>query len=514
MSNRRALVVASDEYVDPALRALAAPRRDATDLAEVLTDPKIGGFEVASVINRPHHEVQRAIARFFSLSQRSDTLLFYFSGHGVKDENGLLYFAMSDTERDLLSATSVPSTFVSGQLEQARADTKIVILDCCFGGAFSRAFTAKADMTIDIAEELRGIGRVVITASSAMQYSFELSTLEGPESRSLFTKHLVHGLRTGDADTDGDGQVTVDELYRYVHDEVVRESPNQRPTISSEVQGRVLVGLSPRGVLPILLPVELRAAIASPLARVRRGAVEELADLRDRGQVAAMLAAKAALEQLVNDDSAIVARAASTSLLPTTLRALVASPSAHLRVSAVKDVTVLLGVDDLTIVAAARVVLTGLMSDPDVEVSELARLAVHSPGQMSFPSSAELPAAECSTPLGGTTDVMDRSAEPEPRQAEDEFNPPSNETAKTIVEPSNAMSRHDPRPINAVGLSLDDRATIWAVLGSLSFSVGGLVTIMEGLVGNYDRAWKIGVGTVAIVALLAGLAIRASRAEK
>ena len=37
---------------------------------------------------------------------------------------------------------------------------------------------------------------------------------------------------------------------------------------------------------------------------------------------------------------------------------------------------------------------------------------------------------------------------------------------------------------------------------------------MEGLVGNYDRAWKTGVGTGVIVALLVGLAIRADRPEK
>ena len=120
---------------DAGLSALVAPRRDAAALAEVLADPSVGGFEVQVLLNRLHHEVQRTLAQFFVSSSRDETLLLYFSGHGVKDENGLLFFAMPDTELELLSATAVASTFVSNQLDRARAETKLVVLDCCYSGA-------------------------------------------------------------------------------------------------------------------------------------------------------------------------------------------------------------------------------------------------------------------------------------------------------------------------------------------------------------------------------------------
>jgi YVTN family beta-propeller protein len=63
---RRALLVATYEYEDAGLRRLAAPERDVEALADVLEDQAVAGFDVQVVINRPTHEVGRAIADFFA----------------------------------------------------------------------------------------------------------------------------------------------------------------------------------------------------------------------------------------------------------------------------------------------------------------------------------------------------------------------------------------------------------------------------------------------------------------
>jgi hypothetical protein len=47
---RRALLVAADEYVDPALTRLRAPVGDVTALAEVLGEAMLGDFEVRRLI--------------------------------------------------------------------------------------------------------------------------------------------------------------------------------------------------------------------------------------------------------------------------------------------------------------------------------------------------------------------------------------------------------------------------------------------------------------------------------
>lgn len=65
---------------------------------------------------------------------------------------------------------------------------------------------------------------------------------------------------------------------------------------------------------PAPLPAELRQAIASPLAGVRAGAVQELAWIQRGPHVGMALAARLALEELTQDDSGSVAAAATAAL--------------------------------------------------------------------------------------------------------------------------------------------------------------------------------------------------------
>ena len=55
---RKALIVANDEYEQAALRNLLAPRADAEALGRVLGDPQIGDFAVQVVRNEPSYVIQ------------------------------------------------------------------------------------------------------------------------------------------------------------------------------------------------------------------------------------------------------------------------------------------------------------------------------------------------------------------------------------------------------------------------------------------------------------------------
>ena len=57
-------------------------------------------------------------------------------------------------------------------------------------------------------------GRVVLTASRATEYSFEGDPVPGSVmTGSVFTIALLHGIKTGEADLDRDGYVSVDVAY-------------------------------------------------------------------------------------------------------------------------------------------------------------------------------------------------------------------------------------------------------------------------------------------------------------
>ncbi len=316
---RSALIVACDQYTDPGLRRLRAPASDAQALAAVLQDPAIGGFEVRTLLNEPAHVVSLAVEEFFADRRPGDLLLVHFSGHGVKDQDGELYFAASNTRLGLLGATAVAAEFVSRRMNRSRSRRVVLLLlDCCYAGAFERGLVARSGVDIGIEQQFGGRGRAVITASSAMEYAFEAGTLtDAPEvPPSVFTSALVEGLETGEADRDRDGQVGLDELYDYVYDAVRATTPNQTPgKWTFGVEWELYIARRSRPVTtPALLPPELRQAIDSPLAGVRGGAVQELARVLSGTHAGMALAARLALEQLTDDDSRTVAAAAIAAL--------------------------------------------------------------------------------------------------------------------------------------------------------------------------------------------------------
>ena len=315
---RKALIVASDQYTDPRLRRLRAPASDARSLATVLQDPQIGGFEVRTLLDEQAHVVNLAVEEFFADRRPGDLLLVHFSGHGIKDEDGELYFAASNTVLGRLGATAVAAEFVSRRMTRSRSRRVVLLLDCCYAGAFERGLVARAGVELGIEQQFGGRGRAVITASSAMEYAFEGGELAdtGEAAPSVFTSALVEGLASGEADRDQDGLVGLDELYDYVYDKVRAVTPNQTPgKWTFGVEGELYIARRARPVtMPALLPPELQHAIDSPLAGIRVGAVQELAGVL-RGRHAGMaLAARLALEQLTDDDSRTVAAAAAAAL--------------------------------------------------------------------------------------------------------------------------------------------------------------------------------------------------------
>jgi uncharacterized caspase-like protein len=276
-AGRNALIVASYEYQDPGLRRLRSPARDAEALAEVLRDPWIGHFSVLTILNEPAYKVNEAIEDFFSDRAPDDFLLLYLSCHGVKDEAGDLYFAMTDTKLGRLAATGVAADFVNRRMNRSRSRSIALLLDCCYAGAFDRGMLPRAAANIGVEGFLAGRGRAVITSSSAMEYAFEELQLvdAGDDRPSVFTSAVVEGLATGNADIDQDGLIALDELYEFVYQKVRQATPNQTPgkwTFGG--QGDLYIAWRKRPVaLPAPLPRELEQMLESPLAGARQGVI-------------------------------------------------------------------------------------------------------------------------------------------------------------------------------------------------------------------------------------------------
>lgn len=317
-SRRRALLVATGVYADPGLAALRAPTGDVDALAAVLADGSIGEFAVSRLVDRPTEELKMEIEAFFGNALRDDLLLLYFSCHGVLSQSRRFYFATASTALNLLRATAIEDSFVNDVVQHSRARSVVLILDCCHSGAFGKGLAPKSALTVDVEHRFEGRGRVTLSASTALEYAFEeadpatgINALEPAAPGSLFTRCLVDGLATGDADMDRDGRISVDELYDYVCQRMREDVTHQTPGMAGDVRGEIVIARSPRREG---LPTELHQAAGSRLAGVREGAAAELAELLAATDPRVAGAARSALERLARDDSGRVAARAREAL--------------------------------------------------------------------------------------------------------------------------------------------------------------------------------------------------------
>jgi uncharacterized caspase-like protein len=156
MARKLALIIGNSQYEDAGLSRLAAPDVDVRALVDILRTPGIGAFdEVTPLLNEGLATVRKAIARFFDAKHRDDLLLLYFSGHGVRDEQGHLYLAVRDTERAVLAGTAIEASYVTTRMDRSASKRLVLVLDCCHSGAFGHGAKAAQGAAVGTASACR-----------------------------------------------------------------------------------------------------------------------------------------------------------------------------------------------------------------------------------------------------------------------------------------------------------------------------------------------------------------------
>lgn len=243
MARKIALLIGVDDY-GAGLNSLRCPTNGAAAMRSVLKNPDIGGFdEVITLFNPDVGEMRSRISEIFVKLKKRDLVLFYFTGHGLKDMTGDFYLTTSQTE--LFSngrpnaGTAVEAHFLKRELAGCMAERKVVILDCCFGAAFANGFLTMSDdnIDIDIEAQLGGKGWCILTASTSSKYALE----QKGNSLSVYTRYLVEGLKTGGAAPDGQDFISAQNLHEYVKTQIEVAAPAMEPTIFNGQQGYNIV---------------------------------------------------------------------------------------------------------------------------------------------------------------------------------------------------------------------------------------------------------------------------------
>ncbi len=224
------LLVGVNHYEDAELPSLRYSALDCQGLGEALIQATDITREIVLhhdfADNKPElNTVHQSLERIISSAQPKDTILFYFSGHGILDAQiQQVYLCLGDTQKQNLTTTALRLNDILRILGKCKASQQLVWLDACHSGGMTFRGTTKLSLpnpTTQLVQILRqkaqqSKGFYGLLSCDETQQSWEFPEL----GHGVFTYYLMRGLR-GEA-ADSQGIIDADGLYQYVYHQTLR----------------------------------------------------------------------------------------------------------------------------------------------------------------------------------------------------------------------------------------------------------------------------------------------------
>lgn len=180
--------------------------------------------------------------KLFSKAKERDRVIFYFAGHGGRD-----IVAPYDCDRECLYYKDVKAFF-----RKAKCNTKLMFVDACHTGSVKGSQKVSVTRFREKVNQIKGIENsdkndmskvniAVMTATKAEEVGWQTSEYE----KGVFTHFMIKGL-SGEANRDGNGYITIQELYYYVYKKVTEKTSHyetqQTPQLFGKFDNRLIVG--------------------------------------------------------------------------------------------------------------------------------------------------------------------------------------------------------------------------------------------------------------------------------
>ena len=213
---------------------------DAVKLRDALRE--VGGFAPENLVLLQGEDVAAVRSAVIATNDRvrdsvaaghQVLLVVYYSGH-------------ADAEALHLGQSRLPLRELEQLVRGSAANVRLLIVDGCRSGALTQAKggTRAPPFPVRIEQRLAGEGAIFLTSSAVNEEAQESDAIGG----SFFTHYLVSGL-LGAADQNEDGQVSVEEAYRFAYDRTLRASSRsligtQHPTYHYDIRGQGSLALT------------------------------------------------------------------------------------------------------------------------------------------------------------------------------------------------------------------------------------------------------------------------------
>ena len=222
-----AVAIGVGDYNDPELPKLKYTTKDARDFSKVLSTKKDYPYQDVQVKTICDEEATRedfyeAMEWLKQESSPTDVCIFFYAGHGYRDEKDRFYFMNYGS-----STSKLYNCFSSNDFRQAVEDINgklIVFVDACYSGALMGGNRSVASN--HFVEQLRR------TKNGMVMYASSASDTKSKENEDwkngAFTKALVDAFN-GAARTDGDIGLSTQQLDQYLY-KAVRQMTDFKQT--------------------------------------------------------------------------------------------------------------------------------------------------------------------------------------------------------------------------------------------------------------------------------------------
>jgi len=215
--------------------------KDAVVVYSFLRSPQGGSLaegQIKLLKNANKSEILMTCQELYTQADANDLIIFYFSGHGAEN----LFVAQDEV---------LMHSELKDIIYRSKANKKLCIADACHSGSWNKKADLQQRARLNPSETLElyyqtlsqsSEGIALFMASQANEFS-----IESPQfAQGVFTYYLIEGIK-GNADSDMNRIITINELYIYVRSKVgawsAANGESQHPELKGKFDHDMPVGI-------------------------------------------------------------------------------------------------------------------------------------------------------------------------------------------------------------------------------------------------------------------------------
>jgi len=235
-----ALIIGISKYKNPDVPSVDYAKHGATIMKEYLISTL--GYNEKRILYADDENA--GLADFKKLFQKLSNMVkagksdvfVYYNGHGAPDtKTNEAFFVPYDCDPTYANETGYPVADFYNQLGKLPAKSITVVIDACFSGSSPKGMLIKgvSPALLRVNNPIEAMENGVVFSSSSEN---QLSNWYPEKKHGLFTYYFLKALQ-GEADANKDGILTVEEVQKYLMDNIPDKAREQNHEQTPQVLG-------------------------------------------------------------------------------------------------------------------------------------------------------------------------------------------------------------------------------------------------------------------------------------